>query len=80
MRGSKGGGAGGSDPPPDLPSEKSQKYRVSKQCWSGSPEKITKLTSKHSKLGRRWPARKTPFLLALFGSSLPSSTYLTLTQ
>ena len=35
MCGSRGGGAGGPDPP-----EKSQKYRVSKQYWSGSPEKL----------------------------------------
>ena len=40
------GGSRGGDRGPDPP-EKSQKYRVSKQYWSGSP-KMTKLQSQHS--------------------------------
>ena len=52
MRGSRRGDGG-----PDPPSEKSQKCRVSKQYWSGSPENI----SQHSKLGHHRPASETPF-------------------
>ena len=37
MHGSRGGGARGLTPP--RPPEKSQKYRVSLQYWSGSPKK-----------------------------------------
>ena len=37
MRGSRGGGGAGD---PDPPHEKSQIYRVSKQHWSGFPEKL----------------------------------------
>ena len=36
-----GGGVGGPDPPP--PPKKPQKYRVSQQHWSGSPEKSQSL-------------------------------------
>ena len=43
----EGGGGMGSDPPPP-PYEKSQKYRVSMQYWTGFPNKITKLPSQHS--------------------------------
>ena len=40
----------GSGPPPP---EKSQRYRVSLQYWSRSPEKITKLPRQHLMLGQR---------------------------
>ena len=36
MRGSRGGDRG-----PDPPPEKSQKYRISEQYWSGSPDNDT---------------------------------------
>ena len=48
-------GEWGSEPPP--PPEKSQKCRVSKQYWCGSPENI----SQHSKLGHHRPASETSF-------------------
>ena len=77
-----GGGCSGSGTPsPD----KSQKYRVILQYWSGSPEKNTKHPSQHSMLGHHRPASEAnliafrwrvdggPFI-AVFGSSMPSST------
>ena len=53
MRGSRRGNGGPNPPPP----EKSQKCRVSKQYWCGSPENI----SQHSKFGHHRPASETPF-------------------
>ena len=57
MRGSRGG-TGFRTPPP----EKSQKYRVSLQYWSGSAEN-KKLPSQHLMLGhhRPTPVSETPF-------------------
>ena len=49
-------GETGPDPP-----EKSQKYRVSLQYWSRSPEKITKQPCQHLILGHHQPASETPF-------------------
>ena len=74
MRGSRGG-LGGSDPPPP---ERSQKYRISKQEWTGSPEilKILKATTPafnvvpSSARHFRWRADDGP-LLVIFGSYLP---------
>ena len=36
----RGGGGGGGGTGGPYPPEKSQKYRVSKQYWSGSPDKL----------------------------------------
>ena len=54
----EGGQGSGQAPPP--PNEKSQKYRVSQQYWSGCL-KNTKLQSKHSMVGKHRPASETPF-------------------
>ena len=69
-------GTGGPDP-----SEKSQKYRVSQQFWSGSPEKPQSYQASISNVGKssagqrdaikmvfRWRANDGP-LSVLFGSS-----------
>ena len=54
------GRTGGLDPPP---LEKSQKYRLYGQHWSGSP-KMTKLPSQHSMSGHHWHISETPFRCA----------------
>ena len=68
------------------PSKKSHSYMVSKQYWSGSPEKSQSYEDYDAILVHHRPDSKTPFLngvsmadrwwpvLAAFGSSLPSST------
>ena len=75
-----GGGTGGPDPP-----EKSQKYRVSYQYRSGSPENHKAAKSAYNggplsarqryaiEMAFRWRADDGPLML-VFGSSLPLST------
>ena len=56
MCGSRGGGTGGQDPPP----EKAQKCRVSSQYWSGSPASSARQQNAIS-MAFRWRADDGPF-------------------
>ena len=57
MRGSRGGGTGGLDPPP----LKNHKYIGFLSNTGPDPLKITKLPSQHSMLGHHRHASETPF-------------------
>ena len=82
MGGSRGGDRRTGHPPPPPPPEKSQKYRVSLQYWSGSPEnhKTTEPafnvgpSSAHQRnailMAFRWRANDGP-IKAVFGLSIP---------
>ena len=63
-----GAGQGVRPPPPG----KSQKYRVSEQYLSGSPEKITKLPTQHSMLGHHRHASETPYKWRFAGGPMMS--------
>ena len=77
MGGSREGQGVRTSPPPRP--EKLQKYRVSLQYWSGSPEKL-QLPIQHSMLGQHRPASETPSKwrfapqIVVFGSVLPHQT------
>ena len=85
MGGSRGGGGGGGGAGGPYPPEKSQKYRVSLQYWSGSPENH-KTNKSAFNVGPSSARQRNaismaccrqdydgPFL-AVFRSSIPSST------
>ena len=72
MGGSRGGGGQGVQPPPP-PLENSQKYRVSLQYWSEFPEKSQSYQASIQCWAIIGPRQDGPFI-AIFGSSIPSST------
>ena len=71
-RGGRGGGAGSPDPPPPPPREKSQKYRVSLQYWSGSAFNFGPLSARQRNaisMAFRWRAEDGPLIVVFVGSS-----------